>query len=210
MNVLIRILISTFFVAIFYFREEQFNMDIKETDIATQSIYHGKVVDLNVNTIKLPNGKTAKREIVHHAGSCAAIVVNKQKELLLVEQWRDPIQQVSLEIPAGLIDANDISPQTAMKRELNEETGLEAEYWEKVSEFYTSPGFTDEKVHLFYCDTLTKLTHKKGLDADEFLNCKWFAPNKLKELLSQNKIVDGKTRYAISILDNMTKTKVSS
>lgn len=205
MNVLIKILISTFFVAIFYFREEQSNMDIKEADLTTQAIYHGKVVDLKVNTIKLPNGKTAKREIVHHADSCAAIVVNQQKELLLVEQWRDPIQQVSLEIPAGLIDTNDISPQTAMKRELNEETGLEAEYWEKVSEFYTSPGFTDEKIYLFYCDTLTKLTHKKELDSDEFLNSKWFAPDELKELLTQNKIVDGKTRYAISILDNMTK-----
>lgn len=207
MNVLIKILISTFFVAIFYFREEQFNMDIKETDLATQAIYHGKVVDLKVNTIKLPNGKTAKREIVHHADSCAAIVVNQQKELLLVEQWRDPIQQVSLEVPAGLIDANDISPQTAMKRELNEETGLEAAYWEKVSEFYTSPGFTDEKIYLFYCDTLTKLAHKKELDSDEFLNSKWFAPDELKELLAQNKILDGKTRYAISILENMTKAE---
>ena len=65
--------------------------------------------------------------------------------MLLVKQWREPIKQLTLEIPAGLIDETDASPLDAMKRELNEEGGYKAEYWEKVSEFYTSVGFVMKK-----------------------------------------------------------------
>jgi ADP-ribose pyrophosphatase len=99
------------------------------------------------------------------------IAINDEQKMLLVKQWREAIKQITLEIPAGLIDPTDASPLDAMKRELNEEGGYKADYWEKVSEFYSSPGFCDEKMYLFYCDTLTKLTDKRSLDEDEFLTC---------------------------------------
>lgn len=182
-------------------------MSINEQDVTTQHIYHGKILDLDINTIILPNGKLAKREIVHHSSSCGAIVVNKDQKLLLVEQWRDPIKAISLEIPAGLIDETDVSPEAAMKRELNEEAGLQAKYWEKVSEFYSSPGFTDEKIYLYYCDTVIGVKHKKAMDKDEFLTCKWYSQAEINDLIATNKILDGKTRYAISIFENMRKFK---
>lgn len=178
-------------------------MDLKETEISNKSIFEGRLIDLNVETVSLPNGKTATREVVKHPDASAAIAINEKKEMLLVAQWREPIKQVTLEIPAGLIDPTDASPLDAMKRELNEEGGYKADYWEKLSEFYTSPGFCDEKMYLFYCDTLTKLEHKRDLDEDEFLTHKWYSLSDLKALMVEGKIVDAKTIMAITFWENM-------
>ena len=155
-------------------------MDLKETEISSQQIFQGRILDLSVRTIKLPNGETATREIIKHRPASGVI-----------------------EIPAGLIDPTDASPLGAMKRELNEEGGYKADYWEKVSEFYSSPGFCDEKMYLFYCDTLTKLPDKRSLDADEFLTADWYSLDELKNLLAEGKIVDAKTIYAITVWENM-------
>lgn len=181
-------------------------MDLRETEISNKSIFKGRLIDLNVETINLPNGKTATREVVKHPDASAAIAINDKKQMLLVKQWREPIKQVTLEIPAGLIDAADASPLDAMKRELNEEGGYKAEYWEQISEFNSSPGFCDEKIYLFYCDTLTKLEDKRPLDDDEFLTRQWYGLGELKELLAQGKIVDSKTIMAILFWENMLLT----
>ncbi|MDF7682578.1 NUDIX hydrolase [Lactobacillus sp. ESL0679] len=181
-------------------------MDLIETEISSKQIFKGRIVDLAVRTIKLPNGASATREVVNHQPAAAVIAVNSKQEMLLVEQWREPIKELTLEIPAGLIDETDASPLDAMKRELNEEGGYRADYWEKVAEFYSSPGFTNEKLHLFYCDTLTKLTDKRLLDTDEFLTSHWYNLADLKQLSAQGKIVDAKTLYAMSVWENMLLT----
>lgn len=178
-------------------------MDLKETEISSKQIFQGKILDLSVRTIKLPNGKTATREIIEHRPASCVIAINDQQEMLLVKQWREAIKQITLEIPAGIIDPTDVSALDAMKRELNEEGGYKAEYWEKVGEFYSSPGFSNEKMHLFYCDTLTKLDDKRDLDADEFLTAEWYSLDELKKLLAEGKIIDAKTVYAISVWENM-------
>jgi ADP-ribose pyrophosphatase len=181
-------------------------MDLTETEISSKQIFSGRIVDLSVKTIRLPNGGTATREVVKHQPAVAAIAVNNKQEMLLVEQWREPIKELTLEIPAGLIDKKDASPLDAMKRELNEEGGYHADYWEPITEFYSSPGFTDEKLYLFYCDTLTKVTDKLPLDDDEFLTGHWYNLEELKRLISQGKIVDAKTLYAMSVWENMLLT----
>lgn len=181
-------------------------MDLKETEISTKEAFHGSFINLHVETVMLPNGKTASRELVDHRPAAAAICINDEKKMLLVTQWREAIKQLTLEIPAGMIDASDVSPLDAMKRELNEEGGLKAEYWEKVAEFYTSPGFSNEKLHLFYCDTLSPVANKLDLDEDEFLTAEWYSLEELKNLLTEGKIVDAKTIYAISVWENMLLT----
>lgn len=181
-------------------------MNLKEAEISRRSIFHGRILDLAVRQIKLPNGQIASREVVSHQPAAAVMAISHDKKMLLVKQWREPIKQLTLEIPAGLIDPTDASPLEAMKRELNEEGGYRAAYWEKVSEFYSSPGFTNEKLYLFYCDTLTRLTHKRSLDADEFLTADWYSLSDLKQLLAQGKIVDAKTVYAIACWENMILT----
>lgn len=178
-------------------------MDLKETEISSQPIFQGHILDLSVRTIRLPNGETATREVVTHRPAAGVIAINDERKMLLVKQWREPIKQITLEIPAGLIDSTDASPLDAMKRELNEEGGYKAEYWEKISEFYSTPGFCNEKMYLFYCDTLTKLENKRSLDEDEFLTADWYSLTELKNLLAEGKIVDAKTIYAISVWENM-------
>ena len=181
-------------------------MNLRETEISNKPIFEGKLIDLNVETISLPNGKTATREIVKHPDASAAIAINDEKKMLIVKQWREPIKQLTLEIPAGLIDDTDASPLDAMKRELNEEGGYKAEYWEKVSEFYTSVGFCDEKIHLFYCDTLSKIENKRPLDEDEFLTQEWYSLPELKQLIASGEIMDAKTVMAITFWENMILT----
>lgn len=181
-------------------------MDLKETEISSQPIFKGRIVDLSVRTIKLPNGETATREVVKHQPAAAVIAINDKKQMLLVKQWREPIKALTLEIPAGLIDDTDASPLDAIKRELNEEGGYRADYWEKVTEFYSSVGFTDEKLYIYYCDTMTKLEDKRSLDEDEFLTANWYTLDELKKLLAEGKIVDAKTIYAITVWENMLLT----
>lgn len=178
-------------------------MNLKEEELSSQEIFRGNIVDLDVHTIELPNGQTATREVVAHRPFAAVIAINEQKQMLLVEQWREPVKQLTLEIPAGIIDPTDASPLDAMKRELNEEGGYRADYWEEICQFYTSPGFTNELGHIFYCDTLTKLEEKRSLDEDEFLNAKWYSLEELKGLMAEGKILDGKTVYAITVWENM-------
>lgn len=185
-------------------------MDLKETEISSQHIFKGRIVDLSVRTIELPNGETSTREVIKHRPAAGVIAINKDKKMLLVEQWREPIKQLTLEIPAGLIDSTDATPLDAMKRELNEEGGYRADYWEEITEFYSSPGFTDEKMYLFYCDTLTKLEEKRSLDSDEFLTTHWYSLEELKKLVAEKKIVDAKTLYAITLWENMLLTGAPS
>ena len=182
-------------------------MKLTEKEIARESIFQGHLIDLEKRTILLPNGETAFREVVRHPPAAAAVVVNDKKELLLVKQWREPIKKLTLEIPAGMVDETDSTPQTAMQRELNEEAGLKADYWEQIAELNTSPGFTDEKIYLFYCDTLSKTEHKKELDKDEFLNSLWYNLATLRDLIARHEIIDAKTLYAISVWQNMLLTQ---
>jgi ADP-ribose pyrophosphatase len=181
-------------------------MDLKETEISNKHIFTGRLINVDVRTVELPNGETATREVVDHPAASGVIAVSADKKMLLVRQWREAIKQVTLEIPAGLVDPEDASPLEAMKRELNEEGGYKAEYWEKVSEFYSSAGFCNEKMYLYYCDTLTELVDKRPLDDDEFLTRQWYSLDEMKQLLSQGKIVDAKTILAISLWENMLMT----
>ncbi len=181
-------------------------MNLEEEELSTQKIFQGHLINLDVRTIRLPNGATATREVVTHRPFAAVVAINDEKKMLLVQQWREPVKRLTLEIPAGIIDPTDASPLDAMKRELNEEGGYHADYWAEIGQFYTSPGFCDEYAHLFYCDTLTKLTQKRPLDDDEFLTADWYSLKELKKLLAEGKIVDGKTVYAITVWENMLLT----
>lgn len=178
-------------------------MKLKETEIARKRIFNGHLIDLELRKIKLPNQQTAEREIVSHPAAVGALVVNQQQQVLLVQQWREPIKQLSWEIPAGLIDQADPTPLAAMKRELDEETGYQAAIWQQLGRFYSSPGFTDEQITLFYGLNLTKITNKKAMDADEFVKAQWFDSNIITEYLMKQKIVDGKTMLALSLLKRL-------
>ena len=91
-------------------------MELRETEISSKKIFKGRIVDLCVHTIVLPNGKTTTREVVNHQPASGVIAINERNQMLLVKQWREPVKQLTLEIPAGLIDETDASLLDAMKR----------------------------------------------------------------------------------------------
>ncbi|MDH7479581.1 MAG: NUDIX hydrolase, partial [Syntrophomonadaceae bacterium] len=137
-----------------------------EETIDSKRIFTGKMVSLRVDRVKLPSGQTATREVVEHPGAVALIAVNQQGEMVLVKQYRQPVGKVLLEIPAGKLQPGE-DPVECARRELLEETGYAAGGLELLTAYYTTPGFSDEKMYLFLATELAE--GKAALDEDEFL-----------------------------------------
>ena len=116
-------------------------MDFKEETIKSHCIYKGNITEYWVEDVLLPNGKKTKRELVKHAGAVAIMPFTKDGKMIFVKQFRKAIDKAILEIPAGLIDKEDANPIETGKRELEEETGYQANVFVLETGFYTSPGF---------------------------------------------------------------------
>lgn len=119
-------------------------MEQKEVTVNTNKIFEGKIINLRVDEVKLPNGKVTTREIVEHPGGVSIVAVNEEGKILLVKQYRKPAEESLLEIPAGKLEKGE-DPLICAKRELLEETGYEASFIKHLITFYTTPGFSNEK-----------------------------------------------------------------
>ncbi|MEJ6348333.1 NUDIX hydrolase [Holzapfeliella sp. He02] len=172
-------------------------MNYEEIELRREQKFQGKIISVDVETVKLPNGQEATREVVRHNGAVSCLAVQNNKALF-VKQWREPAKAISVEIPAGKLDSKVEEPLAAIQRELNEETGYQADNWQKIYEFYTSVGFSDEKMSFYYCDSLQKLTHKRSLDEDEFLSVQWLSLKEAEALIENGDITDLKTIMAIN------------
>ena len=136
-------------------------MELTERRVSSKTIFEGHIIKVTLDQAELPNGKLAAREVVEHPGGVAVLALEE------VKQFRYPIQQLLLELPAGKLDGPE-DHLLAAKRELSEETGLEAEEWTYMGSILASPGFCTERLHMYLA---RKLSHKKQhLDEDEFLN----------------------------------------
>lgn len=142
-------------------------MEFEEKTIKSELIYDGKVTKYIVEDVLLPNGQQSKREIVRHDGAAAVIAFTEDQKLLLVKQYRKAIEKISIEIPAGLNDAEDEDGLNTAKRELEEETGFQAEDWSFVTSFYSTPGFTDEFLEIYEAAQLIKVENPLPKDEDE-------------------------------------------
>ncbi|QAY66223.1 NUDIX domain-containing protein [Paenibacillus protaetiae] len=164
-----------------------------ERTIHTEPVFQGKVISLQVDTVELPEGKTATREIVKHPGA-AAVMALLDGKLLVVEQFRKPLEKFQVEIPAGKLDPGE-DPEAAAARELEEETGYRAEHLQLVSAFYTSPGFADEKLYLYFAERV--VPGQSNPDEDEFLQVKAITLEEAEVYLAEGKISDAKTIMAL-------------
>jgi ADP-ribose pyrophosphatase len=164
-----------------------------EHTLETKPIFEGKVISLQVDTVRLPDGETATREIVRHPGAVAVIALLDGK-LLVVEQFRKPLEKAQVEIPAGKLDAGE-APETAAYRELEEETGYKAGKLKLLYSFSTSPGFADEIIHLFVAE---ELSHGEvSLDEEEFLTCEAITLEQAEAYMQEGRICDAKTIMAV-------------
>ena len=165
-------------------------MNIDEKILKEKLIYKGSFLDILNVDVELPNGKSYSRDVVKHPGATAIISFLDDENIILIEQFRLPLNKKILEIPAGKINKNEDIKECA-KRELQEETGYIAGNLEYLGCIATAPGFCDEIIYLYKATNLT--LGSKNEDEDEFTNVKIMNINKVKEMIKKGEIIDGKT-----------------
>lgn len=178
-------------------------MIFEEKTMRCERIYEGKILNLKIETVELPNKMYSKREIVEHPNGVAIIPI-VDGSMIMVKQYRKAVDKVMLEIPAGILEVNE-EPKEAALRELKEETGYEAEVIKYLMEFYTSPGYCDEKIYLFLANGL-----KEGAatpEPGEVVIGEKYPIEELTKMVSRGEIVDSKTIIAINIAQNYIRSK---
>lgn len=167
----------------------------EEKTIQTEVKFKGRIITLQVDEVKLPNGKTSNREIVKHPGAVAVIAITKDKKIVLVEQFRKALERSIIEIPAGKIEIGE-APEITALRELEEETGYTTDNLQYIQSFATSPGFADEIIHLYFAENIEKLEQPVGLDEDEFVELLHVSLSEMEEMVKKQQIYDAKTAFA--------------
>ena len=170
-------------------------MELKETFVSRQEIFHGRIVDLRVDTVRLPNGGTAPRELTRHVGAVCVVPLLDDGSVLLERQFRYPVGKVLMEIPAGKLDSKDEDPRKAAARELLEETGAVAEELIELGMFLPACAYSDEAIHMYAAKSLTFREQK--LDADEFLNVFTMPLEQAVQKVLAGEIWDAKTQTAL-------------
>lgn len=176
----------------------------EEKTIQTTNIFNGKVINLQIDEVTLPNGKTSKREIIKHPGAVAIIALTEENKIVFVEQYRKPLEKSLVEIPAGKLEEGE-KPEVTALRELEEETGYTTNKLELVTSFYSSPGFADELLYIYFTDKLKPLEEAKSLDEDEFVELMELTLEEAEALMAEQKIHDAKTVYALMYLKQLLK-----
>ncbi len=161
-----------------------------EETVNKKKIYEGKIIELYLHKVKLQNGKFADREVITHPGGVAILAYKDSETILMVEQYRKPVEKVLLELPAGKLEKNEDTSECG-KRELEEETGYKAKSFEYLGKIVTSPGFCNEYIYLYKAENL--YAGKIGGDDDEFLNVKEVKIKNIKEMIKTGQIIDAKT-----------------
>jgi ADP-ribose pyrophosphatase len=165
-------------------------MDFTEVKKDSQTIFTGKVIKVRLDTVKLPDDKEATRECIEHPGAVAIIARDDKNRICMVRQYRYPVSQELLEIPAGKLSPGE-DPLECAKRELLEEAGITAGSWEKLYCYYTTPGFSDEIMHLYLATELTR--GESQPDEDEFLEVDMIPYPEACLKMNRGEIKDGKT-----------------
>lgn len=171
-------------------------MKLTETQVSSEAIFQGKFLDINRDTVCLPNGKHTHRIVVRHPGAACVLAVTAQQQVVLVRQWRYPTGEALLEVPAGKLDVNGENPAACALRELAEETPYVADTVELLHTFYTAPGFCNEKMHL-YLATNVRVGSSLSADEDEFVETVLLGRTEIRQMLAKNQIQDAKTLIAL-------------
>jgi ADP-ribose pyrophosphatase len=163
--------------------------------VSTERIYSGKVVNLDLDTVRFPNGTTGKLEMVRHPGASAVVPLldeprSADPRVILIRQFRHAADGPIWEIPAGRLDPGE-TPATCAQRELEEEIGMTADVLSRLTTIFTTPGFTDEKIHIFLA--LDLKPGKQRRDADEFMEVHTKRWSEVMSLIRGGDIKDAKT-----------------
>ncbi|NCJ15003.1 NUDIX domain-containing protein [Staphylococcus pseudintermedius] len=172
-------------------------MHFEEKTISKESIYKGKIIEVEKHKVSLPNNGTAYREVVKHNGAVAICALTPDQQVILVKQYRKALEQELLEIPAGKLEPGEDRESAAM-RELEEETGYKAKKLTLIGEVYGTPGFSNEKISVYFADDLVE--GKVNLDEDEFVEKVLYSLDDVKKAVEARTIEDAKTFIAFQHL----------
>lgn len=171
-------------------------MILKEKTISSDRIYTGKVVSLKVDTVEIEKKGYQKREIVEHGGAVAIIALTDKNEVILIKQFRKAIEDIIWEIPAGKLEKGE-SPKECAIRELKEETGYSANNLKLIHKFYSSPGFSNQKIYIYLATGL--VSGESNPNDGENLECRKIKFDEVYEMILKNEIEDAKTAVGILI-----------
>jgi ADP-ribose pyrophosphatase len=175
---------------------------VNETNVGKvdgRRAYTGRILNVDVDTVRFPDGSTGELEMIRHPGASAVVPFlsdpgGGDPQLLLIRQYRYAAERFLYEIPAGRLEPGE-DPAECARRELQEETGCRAERVERLFTMYTTPGFTDEKIHLFLAVGLTM--GETGREADEFITVETVTLSRALEMVEQGEIQDAKTALGL-------------
>lgn len=171
--------------------------------ITTERLYTGRVVSLDRDTVRFPDGSSGQLEMLRHPGASAVVPFLEDPRapdprVLLIRQFRHAANGFIWEIPAGRLDAGE-TPEACAHRELEEETGRRARTIEPLTTIYTTPGFTDERIHLFLAHGLDSGSERR--EPDEFMELHELSWSAVLELVRTGEVQDGKTLISLLFVE---------
>lgn len=169
--------------------------NLKEQQASSELIFHGKILHLYRDDVMLPNGQPAERELIRHIGAVCVIPITDDGYAVMERQYRYPINQVVLEIPAGKLNSKQEDHEAAVRRELEEETGFLAETLIPLGVFYPACAYSDETIWMYLAKGLSR--GQRHLDDDEFLDVELIPLEQLVRQVLAGDIPDSKTQIAI-------------
>ena len=169
-------------------------MIYNEKTVSTEEIFNGRIIRLRVDQVEMLGGNLASREIVEHPGGVGIVAITDNDEIIMVKQFRKPLEKAIYEVPAGKLDKGEDHRLCGI-RELSEETGYTAESFEYLGYMYPSPGFADELTHLYLATGLTP--GEAHLDPDEYLDIEYIKTSKVVDMIMNNEINDAKTIFGV-------------
>jgi ADP-ribose pyrophosphatase len=179
------------------------------TLVSSRRIYSGRVLNLDLDTVRFPDGSTGELEMIRHSGAAAVVPFlddprSADPEVVLLRQFRHAADGYLWEVPAGRLDPGE-APEACARRELQEEAGLTARELHPLITIYTTPGFTDERIHLFYGVGLLSGEHRR--ERDEFMEVHRLRWSAVMDLIARREIQDGKTLISLLYVQTVLRAK---
>ena len=177
---------------------------LEEKTIVSEKIFRGKLLDVRKDKVTLPNNEIGYREWINHPGAACCVPLLSENKIILVKQYRYPIRQETLEIPAGKMDSGE-DPEKCAYRELEEETGFKTKDLTLLTSFYPAIGFANEKIWIYLAENLVK--SRSNTDKDEFVETINVDLHIALDMVGQGIIKDSKTIIGLMWLDKFLKNE---
>ena len=160
------------------------------TTVDSETIYVGKIFALRADEVKMPGGRTARREVVEHYGAVGIVALDESNNVAMIYQYRHPVGRRLWELPAGLLDIGGEPPHLSAARELEEEAGLRAREWGVLVDVISAAGFSDECVRIYLATGLTDVGRPEAHDEEADLKLEWFPLAEAVQMVLSGEVVN--------------------